>query len=101
MKGQQMHTPWRTVQQFISDQAVGIFEVEVNTDTTDVRCNCPVYSKRGSCKHCMFVNMRIKHSGHYSILIPNEVPEEMAIEANESPEKFREFIVKYGRIEVL
>ena len=45
--------------------------------------------------------MRIKDSGHYSILIPNEVPEEMAIAANESPQKFREFIVKYGRIEII
>lgn len=101
MKGKQVQTPWRTVQQFISHQGVGIFEVEVNTDTTEVRCNCPVYLKRGSCKHSMFVNMRIKQTGHYSILIPTEVPEELAIEANETPEKFREFIVKYGKIEVL
>ena len=96
-----MESPWRTVQQFISYQGTGIFEVEVNIDTTETRCNCPVYAKKGSCKHVMFVNMRIKESGHYSILIPTEVPEELAVEANENPQKFREFIVKYGKIEVI
>lgn len=101
MKGQRMESPWRTVQQFISYQGSGIFEVEVNTDTSEVRCNCPVWAKRGSCKHAVFVNLRIKDHGHYSILIPNEVPEEEALEANETPQKFREFIVKYGKIEVL
>ena len=96
-----MSSSWRTVQQFISEQAIGIFEVDVNTDTRETRCNCPVWSKRGSCKHTQFVNFRIKNTGQYSILIPSEVPEEMAEEANETPEKFREFVVKYAKIEVL
>ena len=39
--------------------------------------------------------------GHYSITVPIEIPEEMAIEANESPESFREFVVHYAKIEVL
>jgi hypothetical protein len=34
-------------------------------------------------------------------LVPNEVPEEMAVEASEDAEKFREFVVKYAKIEVL
>ena len=101
MKGKSMSSPWRTVQQFISEQAVGIFEVEVNTETKEARCNCPVWAKKGSCKHTQFVNFRIRHTGHYSIMIPHEVPEEMAFEANENPETFREFVVKYAKIEVL
>lgn len=101
MKGKSMSSPWRTVQQFISEQALGIFEVEVNTDTKETRCNCPVWNKKGSCKHTQFVNFRIRHTGHYSIMIPNEVPEEMAMEANESPKSFRDFIVKYAKIEVI
>lgn len=101
MKGMSMSSPWRTIQQFISEQAVGIFEVEVNTDTKETRCNCPLYVKRGACKHVQFVNFRIRNTGHYSILVPNEVPEEMALEASDDPEKFREFVVKYAKIEVL
>jgi hypothetical protein len=101
MKGQHVSSPWRIVQQFISEQAVGVFEVEVNTETKETKCNCPVFEKRGSCKHTQFVNFRIRNTGHYSILIPNEVPEEMAAEANDDPKKFREFIVKYAKVEVL
>jgi len=96
-----MASAWRTVQQFISAQGMGIFEVEVETDTKETRCTCPVFDKRGSCKHIQFVNDKIKYTGHYSILVPNEVPEEMAVEASDSAEKFREFVVKYAKIEVL
>lgn len=101
MKGPSVSSSWRTVQQFISEQAIGVFDVDVNTETRETRCNCPVWVKRGSCKHTQFVNFRIKHTGHYSILIPHEIPEELAAEANEDPEKFREFVVKYAKIEVL
>jgi hypothetical protein len=101
MKGQHMSSPWRTVQQFISAQGVGIFDVEVDTDTKETRCNCPIFSKRKECKHVAFVNNRIRNSGHYSILVPNEIPEEMAMEANQDAESFREFVVHYAKIEVL
>ena len=101
MKGPQVSSAWRTVQQFISAQGMGVFEVEVETDTKDIRCTCPVFEKRGSCKHIQFVNDKIKHTGHYSIMVSNEIPETMAIEANVDAEKFREFVVKYAKIEIL
>lgn len=102
MKGQQMSTPWRTVQVFISSQAAGIFEVDVDTDTKKLRCNCPKWKKTFDCKHVRFVHERmIMNDGHYSILVSNEVPEELALEASDDPEKFREFVVKYAKIEVL
>ena len=41
------------------------------------------------------------NAGHYSILVPEEIPEELALEASDSAEKFREFVVKYAKIEVL
>lgn len=101
MKGQSVESAWRIVQQFISEQGVGIFEVEVNTDTKDTRCNCPTFLKKDSCKHVQFVNFRIRNTGHYAILIPTDIPEEMAYQANDDPEKFREFVVKYAKVEVL
>ena len=101
MKGQFMSSPWRTVQQFISSQGAGVFEVEVDTNTRETRCNCPMFSKKKTCKHVSFVEFRIKNSGHYSILVPNEIPEEMAMEANQDAESFREFVVHYAKIEVL
>ena len=101
MKGS-MKTSWRTVQLFISSQAAGIFEVEVDTETRKLRCNCPKWRKTFSCKHTRFVDDRMDmNNGHYSILIPDEIPEELAFDANDSAEKFREFVVKYAKIEVL
>jgi hypothetical protein len=34
-------------------------------------------------------------------MVPNDIPEEMALEANTNADKFREFVVKYAKIEVL
>lgn len=102
MKGMSMRSPWRTIQLFISAQAAGIFEVEVDTDTKRVRCNCPVWKKSASCKHTKFVDNKMRlNNGHYSILVPNEVSEELAVEASDDPAKFREFVVKHAKIEVI
>ena len=102
MKGTWMESPWRTVQLFISSQAAGVFEVDVNTETKDLRCNCPKWKKTFNCKHVRFVAAKMELSnGHYSILVPNEIPEELAMEANLDAKTFREFVVKYAKIEVL
>lgn len=102
MKEMRMQSSWRTVQLFISAQAAGVFEVEVDTDTKKLRCNCPKWKKTLDCKHVRFVDLRMHlNDGHYSILVPQEVPEELALEASDNPAKFREFVVKYAKIEVL
>jgi hypothetical protein len=97
-----MASSWRTVQLFLSANAAGVFEVEVDTDSKDTRCNCPVWKKSLSCKHVSFVKLRMRQNqGHYSITVPTEVPEEVALEASDDPKKFREFVVKYAKVEVL
>jgi len=102
MKGKSMESRWRTVQLFLSSQGAGIFEVEVDTETKNMRCSCPVWQKLYSCKHTLFVGTKMKmNRGHYSILVPDEVPESVAEEANEDPKKFRDFVVKYAKVEVL
>lgn len=102
MKGRQMESVWRTVQVFISAQGAGIFEVEINTETKKTRCNCPVFAQKHKCKHSKFVESKVEgNSGHYSILVPHEVSEELAYEASEDPKKFREFVLKYAKVEVI
>jgi hypothetical protein len=101
MKGPQVDSDWMIVQQFISAQGVGIFEVEMNTDTKETRCNCPVWTKKASCKHTAFVNRKIRTTGHYSISVEVGVPEEWAFEASQDPKKFREFVTNYATVEVL
>lgn len=101
MKGPNVSSDWMTVQQFISAQGAGIFEVELDTVTKETRCNCPVWSKKRLCKHVAFVENKIRTRGHYSISVPTSVPEEWALEASQDPDKFREFVVNYATIEVL
>lgn len=97
-----MASSWRTVQLFLSANAAGVFEVEVDTDSKETRCNCPVWKKAESCKHTSFVKTRMRQNqGHYSITVPSEVPEEYALEASDDPKKFREFVVKYAKVEVI
>lgn len=102
MKGGKLDTPWRTVQVFISSQAAGIFEVEVNTDTKNTRCNCPVWKKTEACKHSKFVKDKMRfNDGHYSIQIPTAVAEEIALEASETSAAFRDFVIRYAKVEVI
>lgn len=102
MKGMRMESPWRTVQLFISAQAAGIFEVEVDTETKKTRCSCPVWKKQASCKHVNFVTSRMRiNNGHYSIMVPNEVSEDDIMRANNNPETFRNFVINHAKIEVL
>jgi len=102
MRGTCMERQWRTVQLFISAQAAGVFEVEVDAATKNTRCNCPVWRKTASCKHAKFVSSRMDlNRGHYAILVPEHVAEEAAMRASENPESFREFVVKYAKVEVL
>jgi hypothetical protein len=102
VKGGSVKASWRTVQLFISAQAAGIFEVELDTDSKKLRCNCPKWKKTFNCKHVRFVDDRMyMNDGHYSILVPEEIPEELALDASDTAEKFREFVLKYAKIEVL
>jgi hypothetical protein len=42
-----------------------------------------------------------ENDGNYAILVPDDVPEDVADKASESPEAFRDFVLKYARVEVL
>lgn len=97
-----MESTWRTIQVFISSQAAGVFEVEVDTETKNTRCTCPVWRKSEACKHTNFVKQKMRYnSGHYSIRIPEELPDDLVQEAIDDPVAFRELILKYNKVEVL
>lgn len=102
MRGMRVESPWRTAQVFISSQLAGVFEVEVETKTKELRCSCPVFAKTKDCKHTSFVFTRMeRNSGHYAILIPENIPEFIARAANTSQESFRDFVIKFAKVEVL
>jgi len=99
MKGSQLEQ-WRTVQVFLSP--TGVYEVQLRPNDTKAQCSCPSFKMRNSCKHTTFVQTRMsENNGQYAILVPDDVPEEIQARANESAETFRNFILKYARVEVL
>lgn len=94
----------KLVQIFLSQASSpgpSIFEVYTNK-SGDLTCTCPGYNGRKTCKHTKFVDARFKsNNGVYPMEISDSATEEEAQEAQKSPELFRKFILKYGKIEVI
>ncbi len=101
MKEAQMLNDWRTVQLFLEEN--GVFEVQIDSiNKTLVRCSCRGAKPQTKCAHAKFVreNM-LENDGHYAVHIPVEVDEDEAMEAMDNAESFRNFIIKYGKVEVI
>lgn len=96
-----MDSQWRTVQIFLSPRC-NVFEVEINQSSGTVRCNCPGHKSRSTCKHVRFVKARIQgNGGTYPLMLSVKTPKDGASLAARSRSDFRDFVLKYGRIEVL
>lgn len=101
MKEVNMETSWRTVQMFLDEE--GVYEVEIDQDDpTKVRCTCPSFSKSSKCKHVKHVKeVMSANAGHYSINIPVDIDETEAFDAITDPDLFRNFVIKYAKVEVI
>jgi hypothetical protein len=101
MRGLNMEIDWRTVQLFLDDS--GVSEVEIDAeDSTNVKCSCKVFFRSSRCKHSKYVRNEIENNyGNYAIKVPVDIDDEEALEAMSSSETFREFIIKYGKVEVI
>ena len=93
----------RLVQIFLSQANTpgpGIYEVSLTSDKKFI-CTCPGYKGRATCKHTKFVEARVKNNnGTYPLEISTKYKDEDSEPVMDSPESFREFIIKYGKIEV-
>lgn len=94
----------RLIQVFLTQQQTpgpGIFEV--SSDKSDnLYCTCAGFKGRHFCKHVKFVKARIEtNGGTYPLEISTRATPEDAVKAQESNPAFREFVIKYGKIEVL
>ena len=96
-----MEIDWRTVQLFLDDS--GISEVEIDAeDSTNVKCSCKAFFRSSRCKHTKYVRNEIENNdGNYAIKVPVDIDDDEAMEAMSSSETFREFIIKYGKVEVI
>jgi hypothetical protein len=98
---------WRTIQimleKNLKNGAPEINEVSIHTDgPSNIRCTCQNYSSKGYCKHTIMVTTQIEqNNGSFGLMIPEEIPDEVAFSAFSSPEKSREFIIRYGKIVVM
>ena len=93
----------RLVQVFLSQAHTpgpGIYEV-TSDDHGRLFCTCPGFKGRNNCKHTKFVQARIEqNNGNYPLEISKRATQEDAIKAKFSDEDFREFVIKFGKIEV-
>jgi hypothetical protein len=87
-----MTSVWRTVQFFISITN-GISEVQVD-GAGNVRCSCNVFNFRSRCKH----TAEIKAFPENTVI--KEVPKTEAVDPVKSPEKFRDLVLRYGRVKI-
>ena len=101
MREVSMEIDWRMVQVFLGEE--GVSEVEIDSENhKKVRCTCAAFKTSARCKHSKYVrNLMDQNDGHYSIQIPVHVPDDIAMEAMSSSASFREFILKYGKVEVI
>jgi hypothetical protein len=101
MKEVTMDIEWRTAQFFLEEE--GICEVEVDDDQHNkLRCSCVGFAKAARCKHTKFVRDAMDaNGGALQIQIPADMSDEEAILAMMNKDSFREFVIKYGKVEVI
>ena len=103
MKENKVSNATRLVQVFLSQSHVpgpGIFEVS-NNKSGDLFCTCPGFKGRETCKHTKFVQVRLdNNNGTYPLEISSRATQEDAEKAKRSNQDFREFVIKFGKIEV-
>lgn len=97
-----MDIQWRTIQMFLSAND-GVNEVQVDAENPQkLRCDCPSFASSARCKHTKFIRARMAEAdGHYNITIAGNVSDDEAYEAILDAEAFREFLIKYAKVEVI
>jgi len=97
----------KVVQIFLTldENLPAIYEVSVSATNRRLFCNCPGFNSRNQCKHIKFVKARIDTSqdtSHYLVRLDDSTPDDQLDKVlSMDMQSYREFIVKYGQIEVL
>ncbi len=92
---------WRLIQVFISPR-YAVFEVEMHMTDNRLRCTCPGWQRRKSCKHTEYITEHTDPSlATYATTLWRQPSVEETDSAVKSPESYRQFILTFGKIEVL
>jgi len=96
-----MEIDWRTIKLFLSEDFL-ISEVSIaDSDSKKMRCTCPQFNRGGKCKHTDWVRDRMNNGGGvFSITVPEDLDFDDIIDFD-NLEHFRDFVIKYGKVEVL
>ena len=97
---------WRMVQVFLSARQPAIYEVEIDMDKskpdTATRCSCPTYRRNNKCRHTEWIQQQmVTHDGKYPLRIHRSAGVDNMHHVMGSASAFRDFVVRYGRVEVL
>jgi hypothetical protein len=96
-----MDIDWRVIQLFLGHEGISETSVAVH-DNKKVRCSCAVFTRSGRCKHAKYVRSKIvENNGNYTVVLPEDIPDEDAALTLEDPIAWREFVYKYGEIKVI
>lgn len=90
----------RTIQFFISFN--GVHEVTLSNLSNDKKmyCTCDGFRNCKHCKHIAWCQSQFTKD-NFPIQIDKSAPSKAIKRAKESDESFREFLIKYGKIEVV
>ena len=104
MKENRVKSDLKLVQVFLPNtntSGPGIYEVSVG-DPNEFYCTCPGFSSRLRCKQIQYFKTRIeRNKGNYPLEISSRATPEDAERARGSNQEFREFIIKFGKVEVI
>ena len=101
MKEVNMDIEWRTIQLFLGNE--GVSEVSIDfEDRRKLSCTCDKFAMAARCKHTKFVREAMdSNGGDFNIDILGDVSHDDAVDAMTNAKAFREFIIKYGAVEVI
>jgi len=99
---------WRTIQIFMANQLNKKDELEVSEVSlsahgpSNMRCTCRIFEKFKDCQHVEYVATKIEiNGGSFGLLIPSDIPDDWAYDAFTDADSSRNFILRYGKIEVM
>jgi hypothetical protein len=112
-----MEIEWQTIQFFLTEDgkktstsdsflAEEMYACEVSVDAKNpkkARCTCNTFQKDARCKHVKWVKERMEeHEGIYTVRVRGEeVSDEETMDALESTDDFRTFVMRHGTVEIL
>ena len=93
----------RVVQVFLDEGTWRVEEVSVDRKSQAVSCTCPTFLQSRQCKHSHMVSARMEvNGGVYPMGVSLKDISREEIEASDASDvSYRQFVLKYGKIEAV